>query len=446
MGLMRSVSGIRGVVGVDLTPEIVVRHAAAYGTVLKGGRVVVATDTRPTRDMICSAAIAGLQSVGCEVISIGIAPTPTVPLAVTRFEAAGGLAVTASHNPIEWNALKFIGSARTVMPARTIARIYLIADEGRIGYRPWDRIGGRRDEPRMVEHHVRAVLRLPQVDTRAIQRRRPLVVYDAGGGAGALFAPDLLRRLGCRVIAINCEIGPQFPRGPEPVPKNLAALGTAVRRAKADFGFATDPDADRLAIVDERGHPLGEERTLIMATYWVLSRTPGPVVVNLSTSRGVLDVATAFGQKGFTSKVGEVNVAEMMKSKRAVIGGEGNGGVIMSTLHPGRDALLGMGLLASLLANIDAPVSEIAAALPTYHAAKRTIPRPADYPMRLDRLADYYIQERMDRRDGVKVEFEDGSVHARASNTEPIMRISAEAKTLVRAREMLAAAIRVLDQ
>jgi len=442
--LMCSVSGVRGIIGADLTPEIVARYAAAYGTVLKGGRVVIAWDTRPTGGMIRAAALSGLLSAGCDVIAIGVAPTPTVPLAVSHFKAAGGLAITASHNPIEWNALKFIGSARSVMPARTISKVYETVNQDRIAYKAWDRIGLHSHSDAMVDHHVAAVLRLPQVDRDAIQKHRPVIVYDAGGGAGARYAPTLLKRLGCRVIELYCEAGPRFPRGPEPVPKNLGALGKAVRRHRADFGFATDPDSDRLAIVDERGRPLGEERTLILATYWVLTQTPGPVVINLSTSRGVLDVAAAFGQRGYTSKVGEVNVAEMMKAKRAIIGGEGNGGVIMPALHPGRDALLGMALTASLFAKTGAPVSEIAAALPTYYAAKKAIPRPTDFPKRLDRLADHYKHDRLDRRDGVKVEFDDGSVQARTSNTEPIMRISAEAKTPKRAKEMLAAALKAL--
>ena len=442
--LMRSVSGLRGIVGTDLTPEVAARHAAAFGTVMRGKSIVVASDTRPTGPMIKDAAISGLLSVGCNVIDIGVAPTPTVPLAVTRFKAAAGMAVTASHNPIEWNALKFLGSARAVLPPETLTQIYKIADSGKFAYQPWNRIGACREETGMATHHVWSVLNLGVVDTPAARKRGLRVVYDAGGGAGYAYGPALLEALGCNVTPLHCKPEAKFPRGPEPVPKNLRKLGAAVRKVKADLGFATDPDSDRLAIVDENGKPLGEETTLIMATYWVLSRTPGPVVVNLSTSRGVADVAAAHGQTCFTSKVGEVNVGDMMRAKRAIIGGEGNGGVIMPALHPGRDALLGMALVVSLCANANTPISEIAKGLPRYVAAKKTVPRPGDLGKRLKRMARHYIQEHQDDRDGIKIDLDDGSVHARPSNTEPIVRITAEAKTSRRANALLHEALDVL--
>ena len=442
--LMRSVSGMRGIVGQDLTPELVVRHAAAFGAVVKGKRIVVASDTRPTGPMIKDAAISGLCAVGCDVVDIGIAPTPTVPLAVTRFRAAAGLAITASHNAIEWNALKFLGSSKTVLSPRMLERIYRTADRDQLPYKDWKGLGTVTRVDDAVEMHVNAVTRLKAVDRTAIASSRPVVVYDAGGGAGAAYGPALLRSLGCRVHELYCEPGPRFPRGPEPTPKNLRALGAAVRKHKADIGFATDPDADRLAIVDENGRPLGEERTLILATYWVLSKSPGPVVINLSTSRAVMDVASAFGQKGYTAKVGEINVAEMIKAKRAVIGGEGNGGVIMPVLHQGRDALLGMALVLSLWSNTNASISSIAAGLPTYYSAKTTVPRPRNLAKRLERLARRYADEHQDDRDGIKVDLADGSIHARPSNTEPIMRISAEARTAARARALLAEGIKAL--
>ncbi len=442
--LKRSISGVRGIVGDGLTPEVAARHAAAFGTILKGKTVVIASDTRPTGPMIKDAAIAGLLSVGCNVVDIGIAPTPTVPLAVSKQKAAAGMAITASHNPIEWNALKFFGSAKTILPPATIERILEVADSGKLAFKRWDKIGQRFEDSGMVDHHIRSITRLDVVDNRQIKRRRPRVVYDAGGGAGFEYGPALLEALGCNVRKVNCSPGPKFPRGPEPVPKNLRQLGLAVRKAKADIGFATDPDSDRLAIVDENGKPLGEERTLILATYWVLSRTPGTVVVNLSTSRGVADVAAAHGQKCYTSKVGEANVAAMMRTRRAVIGGEGNGGVILPELSPGRDALLGMALILSLLANSDNPISEIAATLPTYYSAKTTRPAPADFSTSLKRLRQKYIKEHQDDRDGIKVDFKDGSIHARPSNTEPIVRISAEARTQRHAKELLNDALGIL--
>ena len=255
----------------------------------------------------------------------------------------------------------------------------------------------------------------------------------------------VLRCWKCRVERLYCTPGAKFPRGAEPVPKNLRALGRAVRRHRADLGFAVDPDSDRLAIVGEDGRPLGEERTLVLATYWVLTRTPGPVVINLSTTRAVLDVARAFGQKGYTSPVGELNVAVMMKAKRAIIGGEGNGGVIMPALHPGRDALLGMALVLSLLAHSRATVSELSAGLPTYFMMKRTAPRPQDLGRRLKRFRAHFIQQgRVDDRDGIKIELDDGSVQTRPSNTEPIVRVSSEAATRKRAQELVNEAMAVL--
>ena len=439
--LLRSVSGIRGIVGTDLTPEIAMHHAATFGTMLSGGKVVVSSDTRPTGPMIKEAAIAGLLSVGCDVVDIGIAPTPTVPLAVTHFKAKAGIAITASHNPVEWNALKFIGSSKRVLPPEFLTRLYHTADTKRPSFQKWNRIGQRVQTDEMIDIHVRQIRNLDLVDSSLIRRKRPRVVFDAGGGAAFRYGPAMLESLGCRVIPVFCEQYPRFPRGAEPVPKNLKALGAAVRRARADIGFAVDPDSDRLAIVDETGQPLGEERTLVLATYWVLSRKPGPVVTNLSTSQAVMDVASGFGVNGYTSKVGEINVGEMMRKRRAVIGGEGNGGVILPALHPGRDALLGMALVLSLLAHSREPVSALNARLPMYYFAKKTLPKPADWKRRLEQMKRQYIKEHYDDRDGLKVAFPEGWILARGSNTEDIIRITAEARSPERAKALLAEAI-----
>lgn len=435
--LLRSVSGMRGLVGSELTPEVAVRHAAALGTLLKGGRVVVATDTRPTGPMFKSAVVAGLQSVGCDVVDIGVAPTPTVPLAVTHFNARAGIAITASHNPIEWNALKFIGSSKKVLPPEFLEKLYEFADTGTIKFADWNRIGTITKSDVMLGIHIKRILAIKLVDSRAVRRRRPKVVIDAGGGAAFRYGPALLEDLGCRVTKLYCEQYSRFPRGTEPIPKNLKELGKVVRRTRADIGFATDPDSDRLAIVDESGRPIGEERTLVFATYWALSRKPGPVVTNLSTSQAVMDVASGFGVNGYTSKVGELNVGEMMRMRRAAIGGEGNGGVILPELHPGRDALLGMALILSLLAHTREPVSAINERLPMYYFAKKTIPKPTDWKRRLERMKLRYIKEHYDDRDGLKVGFPDGWILARGSNTEPIVRITAEGKTPARAKQLL---------
>jgi phosphomannomutase len=404
----------------------------------------VSSDTRPTGPIIKEAAIAGLLSVGCDVIDIGVAPTPTVPLAVTHFKAKAGLAITASHNPVEWNALKFIGSSRQVLPPAFLTKLYHAADTKSPVFKKWDRIGRRTISDEMMDVHLRQILRLDLVDARAVRRRRPKVVFDAGGGAAFRYGPAMLEALGCRVTRVFCDQYPGFPRGAEPVAKNLKELGRAVRRVRADIGFATDPDSDRLAIVDESGWPLGEERTLVLATYWALSRKPGPVVTNLSTSQAVMDVASGFGVSGYTSKVGEINVAEMMRKRRAVVGGEGNGGVILPALHFGRDALLGMALVLSLLAHSREPVSAIDSRLPMYYFAKKTLAKPSDWKRRLERMKRQYIKEHYDDRDGLKVGFPDGWILARSSNTEPILRITAEARSPSHAKSLLAEAIESL--
>src|SRR5882724_3760118 len=411
--LMVGVSGIRGIVGKDLTDEVVGRYARAFGRWAKGRKpvVVVGRDARESGPAFERAVVDGLGSVGCAVVKVGLVPTPTVQLAVEHHAAGGGIAITASHNPIEWNALKFIGPDG----------IFL---EG------------------AVERHLDAVLKLPAVDVERIRKRKFTVALDAVRGAGGPVMRALLERLGCEVAGINLETDGHFPRSPEPVPENLGGLSTLVTRAGAALGIAVDPDVDRLAIVDETGTPIGEDYTLAFAVRAVLGgqvdgRTGGPkaapsVVCNLSTSLVVEDAARECGAEVVRTPVGEVHVARTIVRLGAVIGGEGNGGVMYPALHAGRDAPVAAALLLTLLARDGRRVSELVAAAPRYAIVKAKAERGTRNAER--GLEDVYAALRKrfpdasaDTQDGLRLAWRDRWLHVRPSNTEPIIRLIAEA-------------------
>src|SRR5207245_1096408 len=361
--LMVGVAGIRGIVGKDLTPEAVARYAAAFGIWAAAGEggtgkgprrrrpaVVLGRDARTSGPMFARAASAGLMSVGCDVIDLGLVTTPTAQLAVEHHRAAGGIVLTASHNPIEWNALKFVGPDGIFLDAEGGAQVVTLAADGRLERAGFGALGDIAPDDAATARHLAAVLRLKAVDVRGIRRRRLRVALDTVRGAGGVVMPALLERLGCRVAGMNLEPDGRFPRPPEPLPEHLAGLGKLVRRSKADLGLAVDPDVDRLALVDERGRPIGEDYTLAFAVRAVLGvgrsdgrtggrrRPPGPVVCNLSTSLVVEDAARDCGAEVIRVPVGEVHVARAMQAHRAPIGGEGNGGVMYPALHVGRDA------------------------------------------------------------------------------------------------------------
>src|SRR5216110_2445169 len=391
--LMVSVSGVRGLVGKDLTPEVVARWAAAFGTWAKDGgrgggtrraggpKVVVGRDARTSGPMFAGAATAGLQSVGCDVIDVGLVATPTVQLAVEHHRAAGGIILTASHNPIEWNALKFVGRDGIFLDTAAGTRVRQLAAGESLPRAHVNAIGGVEADSDAISRHLAAVLALPAVAVRAIKGRRFRVALDTVRGAGGTLMPELLERLGCRVTAINLETDGMFPRPPEPVPENLKALGALVRRKKADVGIAVDPDVDRLAIVDEKGRPIGEDYTLAFAIRAVLGGRPvGPsarrpvVVCNLSTSLVVEDAAKEYGANVVRAPVGEAHVARQIIELKAVIGGEGNGGVMYPALHVGRDAPVAGALVLSLLARERITVSEVVARAPRYTIVKAKAP------------------------------------------------------------------------
>jgi phosphomannomutase len=428
---MISVSGIRGIVGSDLTPELVARHAAAFGAWSRAAGnscIVLARDARTSGAMFAQAAAAGLLSVGCEVIELGVVPTPTAQLAVEHHRAGAGLIITASHNPVEWNALKFVGPDGIFLDATTGAAVRALAEEGppRVS---WNQIARVRPDAGAIERHVEAVLARPEVQLDAIRRARFRVALDCVRGAGGAILPQLLERLGCEVVGINLETDGRFPREPEPIPENLAELSALVTASGAHVGMAVDPDVDRLALVDERGTPIGEDYTLAFAVRAVLGKSESlpTVVANLSTSLVVEDAARDGGARFVRAPVGESHVARAIQAEGALIGGEGNGGVILPALHVGRDAPLGVALILQYLAQVGRPVSALVAAAPQYRIVKAKLKRGADLPSAFAALKGRFPAAVVDERDGLRLAWQDRWLHLRQSGTEPVIRIIAEA-------------------
>jgi len=438
--LMIGVSGIRGRVGYGLSPEVFARYAAAFGAWAlargRGAAVVLGRDSRVSGPLFHQVARAALESVGADVIDLGVTTTPTLQLAVEHHDAAGGLGITASHNPIEWNALKFIGHDGLFLSAADGEGMRaLIAD---VPYVTWDKLGATRFDGEAVKRHLDAVLALPMIDVPAIRERKFRVAYDACRGAGGIIIPRLLELLGCEVAAIELEADGRFPRSPEPVAENLGALGDLVRSSRADIGFATDPDVDRLALVDETGRAIGEDYTLALAARVVLRHRRGPVVTNLSTSLVLDDQAAAFDVRVIRAPVGEVNVATAMRAAGAVFGGEGNGGVILPELHLGRDAPLGVALLLQMLVDAGETLSAVVARYPRYTIIKEKLDRPS---VPLDTvytaLRSAFPDAAADTQDGLRLAWPDRWVHVRPSGTEPIVRVIAEAPSADAARALV---------
>ncbi len=452
-GLMVSVSGIRGRVGDALTPDIVAKYAAAFGAWAAGraqsrsgnARVVVGRDSRVSGPMFHRVVLSALQSVGCDVIDIGLTTTPTCQLAVEHHHAAGGLMISASHNPIEWNALKLIGPTGLFLEASEGAEMRALFD-GTIPRVTWDRLGKIEIDDRAIARHIERVLAIPYLDVDGIRTRRFSVALDCVRGAGGVIMPELLDRLGCRVTTINAEPDGRFPRPPEPVAENLGELERLVLESRAAIGLAVDPDVDRLALVSNEGKAIGEDFTLALAARVVLRHRTGSVVTNLSTSRIVEDVAISAGVSVVRAPVGEVNVAIRMRDEGAPVGGEGNGGVILSEMHLGRDAPVGSALILQLLHEENRALSEIVAGLPKYVIVKDKLDRPsAPLGAVYEALRAAFPDAEADGQDGLRLAWADRWVHVRPSGTEPIVRVIAEAPTDAAARELVRRSREPLD-
>ena len=440
--LMVGVSGVRGIVGKDLTEDVVTRYATAFGLWARERKplVVVGRDARKSGPAFETAVVAGLASVGCDVVKVGLAPTPTIQLAVEHHRAGGGIAITASHNPIEWNALKFIGPDGVFLDGADAVRLQQLAVQSGEGR---EKAGNVRTDEGAVTRHLEGVLRLPGLAVAEIRAKEVRVALDAVRGAGGPIMRALLERLGCEVAGIHLETDGEFPRAPEPVPENLGELAGLVRRSGADLGFAVDPDGDRLAIVDERGEPIGEDYTLAFAVRAVLGGEHGTgngnrvVVCNLSTSLVVEDAARECGAEVVRTPVGEAHVARAILRLAAVIGGEGNGGVIYPALHVGRDAPVAAALALEWFARTGRPVSALVAAAPRYTIVKAKVPRgPALEPV-YAALRRRYADATADAQDGLRLAWGDRWLHVRPSNTEPIIRLIAEAPTRAEAERLV---------
>jgi phosphomannomutase len=435
--LMVSISGIRGIIGDGLDPQVLVRFASAYGDFIKKGKVVIGTDGRISGNMVKSVVIGTLLAKGLDVYDIGIVPTPTVQFAVKTLNASGGIAVSASHNPNEWNALKLLNSTGQFMtPDENFELLKLLNDGGNL-YKRWNELGKLVIDDTPLENHINAVLNLPVIDKNLISNKKFKVVADCVNGAGSYCIPKLLREFGCEVYEMNCETTGVFPRMPEPLPENLTETMKMVKDKKADMGIVVDPDVDRLVLITENGDPFGEENTITQAIKFILSKKPGNAVVNLSTTRAAEDAAVKAGGKLYRSAVGEANVVLKMKEVNAIIGGEGSGGVIYPELHYGRDALVGIALTLQHLAESGKSLSDMKRDLPEYYIAKKKINLGENNPDEIiNKLKSRFSSGKINNEDGLRIDFEDHWVHLRRSNTEPIVRIITEAHEMKKAEDL----------
>jgi phosphomannomutase len=424
--LIVSVSGVRGIVGSGLSPATALAFAAALGTYHKGGQIVVCRDSRPSGLVLRHAVLAGLMGTGCDVIDLSIAPTPTCGLAVSKLGAAGGIQITASHNPAPWNGLKLFGADGAVLPAAKGKEVKAIYESGLFRQVPHDKLGRLTENQQAANWHCEQVLQ--RADVARIGSRHFQVFLDTNGGAGGPLGKKLLEALHCTVVVQGGETDGNFQHPPEPLAENLQSVLPMVAAAQAAMGFVLDPDADRLAIIDETGRYIGEELTLALAVLCRLRQEKGPVVINMSTSRVVEDIARSFGVPCYRSAVGEANVVEKMRAVGAVIGGEGNGGVIDPRIGWVRDPFIGMGLVLELLAETNKSLSAQVAELPAYTIVKDKYSiTPERLPHLYATLEKSWPEAAVNRDDGLRLDWSDRWVHVRSSNTEPIVRVIAEA-------------------
>jgi phosphomannomutase len=437
VALIKSISGIRGTIGGkpgdNLTPTDIVKFAAAFGSLIlaqnKGRKIVIGRDGRISGEMVSSLISTTLRALGLDIIDLGLSTTPTVELAVPGEKAAGGIIITASHNQKEWNALKLLNNQGEFISGEEGEVILEKARKEDFVFAPVDKYGSYTLNNSWLQKHIDAVVRYPLVDPKSIQQKNYRIVVDTINSTGALFIPPLLKALGVKeVILINEEISGKFAHNPEPLPENLSGLSGAVQKTKADLGIAVDPDVDRLCFVCEDGSMFGEEYTLVAVADYVLGKTPGNTVSNMSSTKALKEITLKHGGEYYPSAVGEVNVVSTMKAMNAVIGGEGNGGIIVPDLHYGRDALIGIGLFLSALSHHKNGIRSFRARYPDYFISKNKIElqKGVDVPAIFDKIKRKYKNHPVNTEDGLKIEFDNDWVHLRTSNTEPIIRIYAE--------------------
>ena len=448
MSLIKSISGIRGTIGGRAGDGLggvdIVKFTAAYAEFIRrhnagAKKIVVGRDARLSGDMVSHLVVGTLMSMGFDVINIGLATTPTTEVAVTGVGADGGIIITASHNPLQWNALKLLNNKGEFLSDSEGKEVIAIADAEDFSFAEVSDLGKEMKDDTWAMRHIEMVKNLPLVDSKAIEEAKFTVAVDAVNSVGGVVIPALLRELGVKnVIELNCEPNGKFAHTPEPIPENLTQISDLMKNSKADVGFVVDPDVDRLAIVMENGDMFVEEYTLVSVADYVLSQTPGSTVSNLSSSRALRDVTEQHGCTYSAAAVGEVNVVTRMKETGAIIGGEGNGGVIYPELHYGRDALVGVALFLTLLAKKRLKVSELKATYPQYAIAKNKIQLTPeiDVDAILEAVKEKFANEKITDIDGVKIDFADSWVHLRKSNTEPIIRIYSEAATMEKADKL----------
>lgn len=456
MSLVKSISGIRGTiggrVGDGLNPVDIVRFTAAYATQRRAAMpdnqtIVVGRDARISGEMVYQLVSGTLMGMGYDVVNIGLASTPTTELAVIGEKAAGGIILTASHNPKQWNALKLLNEKGEFLNDEEGKGVLAIAEAEDFCFAEVDMLG-HISQKDYLPYHIQNVLGLKLVDKQAIEAKNFTVAIDCVNSVGGIAIPAILRALGVKnIIELNCTPNGQFPHNPEPLPQHLTEISDLLRSGKADVGFVVDPDVDRLAIVCENGDMFGEEYTLVSVADYVLSHTPGNTVSNMSSTRALSDVTRSYGGSYSASAVGEVNVTTEMKATRAVIGGEGNGGVIYPESHYGRDALVGITLFLSSLAHKGCTVSELRKTFPNYYISKNRIELTPDIDVDkvLSHAKEVFKNERLNDKDGVKIDFADGWVHLRKSNTEPIIRVYSEAATMEEANTLAQKVIKTIQ-
>ena len=456
MPIKKSISGMRGTIGGipgdNLTPIDIVEMTAAYGQwLLESGsesKVIVGRDGRISGQIVSDLAINTLLSLGIDVVNLGYSTTPTVEMAVTRFNAGGGIIFTASHNPKEWNALKMLNSKGEFVDQSVGERILELAEKKEFNFATVENLGQLSIDKTSIDYHIEQIFKLPYVDVEKIKSRRFKVVIDCINSTGAIALPPLLDKLNCEYTLINAEVTGDFNHNPEPIPANLKDLSDQVNKTNSDFGIAVDPDVDRLVLVCEDGSMFSEEYTIVAVSDYILKHKPGPTVSNLSSTRALADISAVHGQSYYASAVGEVNVVTKMKAVNASIGGEGNGGVILPDLHYGRDALVGIVLIMNHLIDKGMTLGKLKDSYPNYEIIKQKIDLNPDTNVKnlLNIVKNKYLTETLNEEDGLKIDFSNGWVHMRESNTEPIIRIIAEAKTKDEAKKLIEPIIKLINE